>query len=313
MSHAPVLLAEVLGGLAPADGKLFVDGTFGRGGYTEALLRRSACRVVAIDQDAEAIAAGAELAKSYGARLQLIQGRFGSMVELLAGIGVSSVSGITLDLGVSSPQLDQPGRGFSFRFDGPLDMRMGQVGPTAADVVNTTEEADLASIIYRLGEERYARPIARAIVAARQARPIERTLELAEIVRSVVLKSGDKIDPATRTFQALRLHVNDEMGELDRGLAAAERLLEPGGRLAVVSFHSLEDRPVKNFLRARSAEHAGYSRHLPAAPARRAATFRLVGRNPVKPSTTELAANPRSRSARLRVAERTDAVIGGAL
>jgi len=304
--HAPVLLAEVLADLAPADGETFVDGTFGRGGYARALLAAARCRVEAIDRDPEAIAAGRALAEANPGRLALHLGRFGEMDRLVAG----PVDGIALDLGVSSPQLEDPARGFSFRADGPLDMRMGGEGPTAADVVNRLGEAELADIIYGLGEERHSRRVARAIVAARTRAPITRTGELAELVRSAVPRARDGIDPATRTFQALRLHVNDELGELDRGLGAAERLLRPGGRLAVVSFHSLEDRRVKRFLAERSGSAPGVSRHRPAPGpldrlADRPATFRLIRRKPAVPGAAEVAANPRARSARLRSAVRT--------
>lgn len=309
-AHAPVLLAEVVAALAPKTDGIYIDGTFGRGGYSRAILDAAPVRVIGIDRDQTAIDAGQALARSYDGRLTVLLGRFGTMAELMQAQGIATVAGVTLDLGVSSPQIDEPSRGFSFRFDGPLDMRMGQDGPTAADIVNETDEAELANIIYQLGEERLSRRVARAIVEARAAKPIERTSELAEIVRKVVPKSRDLIDPATRTFQALRLHVNDELGELDRGLSAAEALLEPGGRLAIVSFHSLEDRPVKNFLRDRSSEHAGYSRHMPGAPARRPATFRLISKKAIAPSAAEIAANPRARSAKLRVAERTDVSIG---
>ena len=219
----------------------------------------------------------------------------------------AGVDGVALDLGVSSPQLDEPERGFSFRFDGPLDMRMERAGPTAADLVNQLDERDLADLIHELGEERHARRIARAVVAARAQHPITRTLELAEIVRRAVPRAADGIDPATRTFQALRLEVNDEMTELDRGLSAAERLLAPGGQLAAVTFHSLEDRRVKAFLRTRSGADARPSRHVPAQRAARAPTFRLVQRKAIRPGAAEIAANPRARSARLRVGERTDA------
>lgn len=305
--HVPVLLAEVLQALAPRDGALYVDGTFGLGGYTRALLEAARCTVCGIDRDPRAIAAGAALAAQHPGRLQLFNGRFGDMERLLTARGVTQVDGVALDIGVSSPQIDEPARGFSFRHDGPLDMRMGDDGPTAADVVNTADEATLADIIERLGEERFARRIARAIVAARAQQPITRTLQLAEIVRGVVRRAPDGIDPATRTFQALRIYVNDEIGELRRGLAAAERLLVPGGRLAVVSFHSLEDREVKSFLRRRSGGEGGVSRHLPARTGGRAPSFTLLTRRAVRPSDAEIASNPRARSARLRAAERTAA------
>jgi 16S rRNA (cytosine1402-N4)-methyltransferase len=307
-AHRPVLLAVVLATLRPADGETHIDGTFGGGGYSEALLGAAASRVYAIDRDPDAIAAGAEIAARFPGRLTLIPGHFGDMAGLLGAHGVKRVDGIALDLGVSSMQLGEAPRGFSFRLDGPLDMRMDKTGPSAADVVNTLPEEQLAEIIAAYGEERFARRIARAIVAARAKAPITRTLQLAEIVRSAMpaaaRRAHDGIDPATRTFQALRIHVNDELGEIDRGLEAAEALLAPGGRLAVVTFHSLEDRKVKTFLAARSGRAPRVSRHLPEAEAK-PATFRLLGS--VKPKPEEIARNPRARSARLRAAERTDA------
>ncbi|MBP2315281.1 16S rRNA (cytosine(1402)-N(4))-methyltransferase RsmH [Azospirillum soli] len=307
--HVPVLLNEVVAALAPRDGGVYVDGTFGAGGYTRAILEAANCRVWGIDRDPQAIERGRQLAAAYPGRLEIVEGRFGDMGSLLAARGVESVDGVALDIGVSSPQIDEPERGFSFRFDGPLDMRMGRDGPTAADVVNTAEQDELADIIFHYGEERMARRVARAIVAARKDAPIERTRQLAEIVRSVVPKGkGDAIDPATRTFQALRIHVNDELGELRRGLAAAESLLKPGGRLAVVSFHSLEDREVKTFLKERSSPPPSPSRHAPTAPAdARAPSFRLLSRKPIGPTEAEASSNPRARSARLRAAERTAA------
>lgn len=302
--HIPVLLQEVMAALAPRDGGRYVDGTFGAGGYSQALLTSSDCQVVAIDRDPAAVARGQALVDRFPGRLTVLAGCFGDMDRL---VPPGPVDGIALDVGVSSPQIDDPQRGFSFRFDGPLDMRMGGDGPSAADIVNTTEESDLAHIIWLYGEERLSRRIARAIVERRKLSPLTRTTELAELVRGVVPKSKDGIDPATRTFQALRIQVNDELGELDRGLAAAERLLAPGGRLAVVSFHSLEDRTVKDFLRGRSGQLPSPSRHLPAAAAGPAATFRLLDRSGTKAGADETAVNPRARSARLRSAERTDA------
>jgi 16S rRNA (cytosine1402-N4)-methyltransferase len=306
-THIPVLLPEVLDALAPRNGAVYVDGTFGGGGYTQALLAAAHCTVCGIDRDPAAIAAGSALMTRFPGRLQLLNGRFGDMERLLAARGVTQVDGVALDIGVSSPQIDEPARGFSFRNDGPLDMRMGGDGPSAADVVNTLDEGALADIIHRYGEERHARRIARAIVAARQDAPITRTLQLAEIVRKVVRRSPDGIDPATRTFQAIRIYVNDEIGELRRGLAAAERLLAPGGRLAVVSFHSLEDREVKTFLRTRSGATEGVSRHLPAATKARAPSFTMLSRRAVRAADAEIGRNPRARSARLRGAERTAA------
>jgi len=303
--HVPVLLAEVVAAIAPRDGALYLDGTFGAGGYSRALLEAAACRVVAIDRDPAAVKAGAELVRSYRDRLTLIEGRFSEMETLLKPLGVVAVSGITLDLGVSSMQLDQPERGFTFRADGPLDMRMESKGETAAELVNTLPEAELTRIIRDYGEERFARRVARAILAARERAPITRTAQLAELVRRAVPAAGT-IDPATRTFQALRIAVNDELAELDRALAAAERLLAPGGRLAVISFHSLEDRRVKSFLRARSGNAPRGPRHLPAQRVREP-SFRLLARKGVVPSAAEIARNPRARSAHLRAAERTAA------
>ena len=307
--HISVLLDEVVDALSPRDGGVYVDGTFGAGGYARAILGRADCRVWGIDRDPEAIERGRKLALAYPGRLDIVEGRFGDMDRLLAEHGVESVDGVALDIGVSSPQIDEPERGFSFRFDGPLDMRMGRDGPTAADVVNTATQAELADIIFHYGEERMARRVARAIVAARLDAPFTRTKQLADVVRSVVPKGkGDAIDPATRTFQALRIHVNDELGELRRGLAAAESLLKPGGRLAVVSFHSLEDREVKTFLKERSSPPPSPSRHAPSlAVDARFPSFRLLSRKPIVPTESEAHSNPRARSARLRAAERTAA------
>lgn len=319
--HLPVLCDAVLAALAPRDGAVILDGTFGHGGYTEALLQAADCRVVAIDRDPAAATRARALAARYGDRLLFVPGCFGAMTALLSARGVSRLDGVTLDLGVSSMQLDQPERGFSFRADGPLDMRMdgpAGPGPSAADLVNGLDEATLADILYYLGEERAARRVAHALVEARAEAPIRRTATLAAIIRRVVRKSADGIDPATRSFQALRLAVNDELGELARGLMGAEALLAPGGRLAIVSFHSLEDRMVKTFLRDRADDAArGISRHLPPAPGSGRAgagaadqtqpTFATPQRRALRPDEAECRANPRARSARLRVAIRTDA------
>jgi 16S rRNA (cytosine1402-N4)-methyltransferase len=304
--HIPVLLDSVIDVLAPHDDAVYVDGTFGGGGYSEALLNAAHCRVFGIDRDPAAVRRGRDLAQRYGERLRILEGRFGDMAQLLASENTDPVAGIALDLGVSSTQLDTPERGFSFRFDGPLDMRMSGAGQSAADLVATLSESDLAEVIRALGEERFARRIARAIDAARQRRPIRRTTELAEIVRAAVPQSEPGQDPATRTFQALRIAVNDELGELDRGLAAAEQLLMPGGRLAVVSFHSLEDRRVKEFLRRRSDMAPRASRHRPVGT-ESPSSFTLLTRRAVKPSAAEIAHNPRARAARLRAAARTAA------
>lgn len=306
-AHRPVMLAEVLEVLAPRDGAIYVDGTFGAGGYSEALLQAADCRVWGIDRDPRAMACGSAMAARFPGRLRVIEGRFGEMDRLLAAENAIPVDGVALDLGVSSPQLDEPERGFSFRFDGPLDMRMSGQGPSAADVVNSLSESDLADIIYRYGEERRSRAVARAIVAARAQQPITRTLQLAEIVRGAVRGGGQDLDPATRTFQALRIYVNDELGELERGLHAAERILAPAGRLAVVSFHSLEDRAVKRFLRERSGRSPAPSRHQPAEAAGLPASFAPLFAGARRPSASEIENNPRARSARLRAAERTQA------
>jgi 16S rRNA (cytosine1402-N4)-methyltransferase len=318
--HTPVMLAEVLEILSPRDGGIYVDGTFGNGGYSRALLESAECRVWAIDRDPEAITRGRVLRERYPGRLSLVQGCFGDMEALVPGEIARRIDGIALDLGVSSMQVDTAERGFSFQKDGPLDMRMEGRGavegcPSASELVMTLSESQLADILYRYGEERQARRIARAIVAARQDRTIERTGQLAAIVRAVVRKGATgRIDPATRTFQALRIHVNDELGELERGLEAAERLLAPGGRIVVVSFHSLEDRITKAFLRARSETGGHASRHSPdsLSPCRLAgegssATFTLLFRGARKPGDAEIEINPRARSARLRAAVRTAA------
>jgi 16S rRNA (cytosine1402-N4)-methyltransferase len=305
--HVPVLRDEVLMALSPRPGGRYVDGTFGAGGYARAILEAAPdTRVWGIDRDPAAIERGRALAEAFPGRLRLIRGRFGDMAEIAAE--AVPADGVALDLGVSSPQVDDPARGFSFRADGPLDMRMGPDGPTAADLVAGLDEDELAETIRDLGEERHARRVARALVRARAEAPILTTGRLAEIVRRAVPRSDDGIDPATRTFQALRIRVNDELGEVARGLAAAERLLGPGGRIAVVSFHSLEDRMVKGFLKTRSGMVAAPSRHLPPDPtAMRPPTFRLLSRRPVVPGDAEVRANPRARSGRLRAAERTAA------
>lgn len=309
--HAPVMLDEVIAALNPRDGAIYVDGTFGGGGYSRALLEAAQCRVWGIDRDPEACARGQDMAGEFGGRLTMLSGRFGDMAALMASENVDAVDGVALDLGVSSFQIDQPERGFSFREDGPLDMRMSREGPSAADIVNTEAEGPLADIIYRYGEERRSRRIARAIVRARNEAPITRTARLAGIVRQcypAAAANANSIDPATRTFQALRIYVNDELGELARGLQSAEILLREGGRLAVVSFHSLEDRLVKTFLRERSGGTPRGSRHAPRNEAGAPApSFALAVRRAIAPSRDEVAGNPSARSARLRTATRTAA------
>jgi 16S rRNA (cytosine1402-N4)-methyltransferase len=305
--HLPVLLDAVLAALTPRDGAVYVDGTFGAGGYSAALLAAARCRVVGIDRDPAAIRRGGALASRHPGRLDLIEGHFGDMERLVGDApGPGPIAGVALDLGVSSPQLDDAGRGFSFRRDGPLDMRMGGDGETAADLVARLSESELADLIRRFGEERFARRIARAIVEARRAAPLRTTGQLAALVRAAVPTREAGIDPATRTFQALRIAVNDELDELDRGLAGAERLLMPGGRLAVVAFHSLEDARVKEFLRRHSGT-AAVSRHAPPPKGMPAPSFRLLTRRAIRPGADEIARNPRARSARLRAAERTAA------
>ena len=306
--HTPVLLAEVIAALAPADRAIYVDGTFGAGGYSRALLEAADCRVWATDRDPDARARGDALAADFPGRFTLLSGRFGDLEALLEQNGVRLVQGIALDLGLSSTQIADPVRGFSFASDGPLDMRMDTGGESAADLVDRASETELADIIFRYGEERRSRAVARAIVEARAVRPITRTGELAGIVRGVVRRARDGIDPATRTFQALRIAVNDELAEIDRVLSAAERLLAPAGRLAVVSYHSLEDRRVKNFLFLRAGRAARPSRHRPeAATNSPQPSFTLISRRAIRPDAAEIAANPRARSARLRIAERTAA------
>ncbi len=305
--HASVLLDEMLAALAPHDDAVYVDGTFGGGGYSEALLRAAHCRVVGIDRDPEAVRRGAAIAARHAGRLTVVEGRFGEMERLVALASPGPIAGVALDVGVSSYQLDDAGRGFSFRLDGPLDMRMGRDGASAADLVADLPQDELAELIRALGEERFARRVARAIVAARGRRPIRRTGELADIVRQALPKREPGIDPATRTFQALRIAVNDELGELDRGLAAAERMLMPGGRLAVVAFHSLEDARVKGFLQRRSGTAPRASRHLPPTAPPAAPSFALLSRRPIRPTPEEISRNPRARSARLRAAVRTAA------
>jgi 16S rRNA (cytosine1402-N4)-methyltransferase len=301
--HVPVLLAEVLAALDAPHGATIIDATFGAGGYSTALLERdAAARIVGFDRDPTAIADAAPLLARFGPRLLLVERPFAEMQAGCAAHGVASVDGVVLDIGVSSMQLDEAERGFSFRADGPLDMRMARDGRSAADLVNTLEEGALADLIHSYGEERFARPIARAIVAARRAEPITTTLQLAKIIGTVLKQRFGEIHPATRTFQALRIAVNDELGQLVQGLHAAEALLKEGGILAVVTFHSLEDRIVKQFFAARSGKGGG-SRHRPvqAGPA----TFALAGKWPVVPGEAEMAANPRARSAKLRAGRRT--------
>ncbi len=307
--HIPVMLPDVLDALQPRPHETYIDGTFGAGGYTRALLEKDDCRVVAFDRDPTAIAAGAALVEAFAPRLTLLHRPFGEMAEAIQEIGVEAVDGVVLDIGVSSMQIDQAERGFSFQSDGPLDMRMSCEGPSAADVVNGFEEEQIADIVYEYGEERRSRAIARAIVKARAIAPLTRTKDLADLVLRVFHgRKEDGRHPATRTFQGLRIFVNDELGELERALGAAEKILRPGGRLVLVTFHSLEDRIVKRFLAERSGKVDQGSRYLPQKNVQLSPpSFRLVNSRPLTPQKGELDVNPRARSARLRAAIRTDA------
>jgi len=302
--HIPVLGQPAVEFLKVHDGGVYIDGTFGAGGYTRAILAAADCKVIGIDRDQTAIATSADLVENAKGRLVLTEDTFSNLDTIAREAGYENVDGVVLDLGVSSMQLDTAGRGFSFRLDGPLDMRMGGAGPSAADIVNAASERDLANIIFILGEERHSRGVARAILKARASARIETTRALADIVASVVRGRPGDIHPATRTFQALRIFVNDELGELVAGLQAAERILKSGGRLAVVSFHSLEDRVVKSFFADRS-ETRGGSRHAPQVE-RPAPTFNVLTKRPVVADQNELERNPRARSAKLRAAERTN-------
>ncbi|MBS4074383.1 16S rRNA (cytosine(1402)-N(4))-methyltransferase RsmH [Ameyamaea chiangmaiensis] len=309
--HVPVMMGEVLESLAPRAGGLYVDGTFGGGGYTRAILAAAHCGVRAIDRDPDAVARGVALADALAGhegerRLEILQGPFGTLSDLLHDAGVSAVDGIVFDLGVSSFQLDEAERGFSFRADGPLDMRMGRDGPSAADVVNHVSEAELADIFYHYGEERKARRVASAIVAARGESPITTTAQLAAIIRRVVPGDRSGIDPATRSFQGLRIHVNDELAQIEQAIAQSLDLLAPGGRLVVVSFHSLEDRIIKRAMQGATGRVPGPSRHAPGAMTSASARpeFSLLTSRAVRPTQDEARRNPRSRSARLRALER---------
>jgi 16S rRNA (cytosine1402-N4)-methyltransferase len=305
--HIPVLGRPTVEFLNVRAGGVYIDATFGAGGHTRAILAAADCNVIGIDRDQDAIARGADLVHSAGGRLVLVEDRLSNLQAVAHARGHDAVDGVVFDLGVSSMQLDEAARGFSFRHDGPLDMRMGRTGATAADVVARASERELGTIIATLGEERHARSIARAVIARRRAAPIRTTRALADIIAGLVHARPGAIHPATRTFQALRIFVNDELAELAAGLAAAERVLKPGGRLVVLAFHSLEDRITKSFLVGRSRPSAP-SRHRPelrAAPP----TFCILTSRPIVPDEAEISANPRARSAKLRAAERTDAPI----
>jgi 16S rRNA (cytosine1402-N4)-methyltransferase len=303
--HMPVLRNESITYLAPRDGGVYLDGTFGGGGYSEAILNAASCTVWAIDRDPAAITRGAALAARHPARLHLIEGRIGNLLPLLAEAGITALDGAVFDLGLSSYQIDDAARGFSFRADGPLDMRMDGSGRTAADLVNMLPEDRLAEILFQFGEERRARAVARAIVARRAERAFTTTADLATVIRSVVWPDKSGIDPATRSFQALRIEVNEELTEIEAALDQAARLLTPGGRLVVVSFHSLEDRIVKRFMAASAGRAPAPSRHDPAGLSTKAQPrFRLLTKGVVTPDDTETRNNPRARSARLRAIEK---------
>jgi 16S rRNA (cytosine1402-N4)-methyltransferase len=313
----------MLSALAPKAGETYIDATFGAGGYSRAILEAADCSVIAFDRDPNAVRDATALCEQFPNRLTVVEAPF-SRLEEVARVYLSTSpepgrptvftapGGIVLDIGVSSMQLDEAGRGFSFQSDGPLDMRMSQSGPTAADFVNSAEETEIAGVLFELGDEHKSRAIARAIVRARLAKPIERTLELADIVsRALHGRRPEGRHPATRTFQALRIHVNDELGELEQALVQAERILAPGGRLVVVTFHSLEDRIVKRFLAMRSGKSPRGSRHLPETMKFSEPSFRIFNSRPLTPGKGELDVNPRSRSARLRAAVRTEAPAWG--
>ena len=305
--HIPVLLSEVATAMAPRDGGVYVDGTFGAGGYAQKLLAAAECTVLAIDRDPTAFVFAAPLKDQFGDRLVCLEGCFGNMGELVAAAGYQTVDGVMLDLGVSSMQLDQAERGFSFMKDGPLDMRMAQDGPSAADLIATMSEAEIANVLFLYGEERASRRIAKAIVKARAAAPITTTLELADLIAGQLPRSKPgQSHPATRSFQAIRIAVNGEYDALYQGLMASERALKPGGKLAVVTFHSTEDRMVKRFLQMRAGTTGNANRYAPEAEQETPA-FTLKSRKAIGPDAQELEENPRSRSAKLRVAIRSDA------
>ena len=301
--HIPVLRDQAVNMLQPRDGGVYLDGTFGGGGYALAILQAAHCTLWAIDRDPAAIARGMQLAASYPGQLHIVEGRISMLLDLLNAAGISALDGAVFDLGVSSYQIDDPARGFSFRNDGPLDMRMGKTGITAAMLVNTISESELADILYAFGEEKASRRIAKSIVERREEQKFETTADLANLIRSVVRPDKSGIDPATRSFQALRIAVNEELEDIAAGLSQAAALLAPGGRLVVVSFHSLEDRIVKRFMAQAAGRAGGASRHDPASLLNAAAPkFRLL--TSLVPEPAEIRANPRARSARLRAMER---------
>jgi 16S rRNA (cytosine1402-N4)-methyltransferase len=308
-THIPVMLGEVLAKLQPTKDEVFVDGTFGAGGYARGILQTAGTRVIAIDRDPTAIAAGQALVTEAAGRLALVHSTFDELEDVLAEQGITKVDGVVFDVGVSSMQIDQADRGFSFMRDGPLDMRMSLAGPTAADHLNRMKQDDIANVIYILGDEPRSRAIARAIVAARDAAPLVTTLDLVRAVEKATgpQRAKDRIHPATKTFQAIRIFVNAELAQLARGLSAAERVLKENGRLVVVTFHSLEDRIVKRFFASRSGKSEGQSRFLPEATNTRAPSFLLLEKGALAAGDDESEINPRARSAKLRVGRRTAA------
>lgn len=308
-SHIPVLISPLIAEVSPVSG-VWLDGTFGAGGYARALLEAGATRVIGVDRDPDVLAKAALWADEFGDAIDLRQGRFSNLDDIARDADAPALDGVVLDIGVSSMQIDQAERGFSFMADGPLDMRMSQSGPSAADLVNTIGESDLADILYNYGEERASRRIARNIVAARKLGTIATTAQLSAIIeKSLPRPKPNQPHSATRSFQALRIAVNDELGELVRGLIAAEAILRPGGFLAVVTFHSLEDRIVKRFIQARSGSAPRANRYAPEAVPD-APRFEKITRRAITADDQELAANPRARSAKLRVAKRLDAPAG---
>lgn len=314
--HIPVLFKPMLDMLSPQDGDVMVDGTFGAGGYSRGIMEAADCTVIGIDQDPDAITGARPMLREFGPRLQLVHGPYSDMEAHVASVakscglangGQEGIDGVVLDIGVSSMQLDQERRGFSFRHNGPLDMRMSQSGPTAADLVNGLSEEEIATVLWRFGDEKKSRLIARAITARREETPFTETGDLASLIEKVVgKKPKDKIHPATRSFQALRIYLNDELGQLLAGLNAAARLLKPGGRLVVVSFHSLEDRIVKSFMRLSAGRVPNQSRHLPDVKKEILPSFRIINPKPLKAEEAEIALNPRARSAVLRAAVRLE-------
>ena len=301
--HIPVLLKEALNALSIKDEEFYIDATFGLGGYTKAILEENNCKVLAIDCDPEAEIIAAQLKKDFKNRFFFINGKFSQIIKFAKSLGIVKVAGVIFDLGVSSPQLDQKNRGFSFRLEGPLDMRMSKKGATAEEFINKVDENTLANIIYELGDEVFSRRIAKNIIRERSLKTISNTIQLASIIRNCIPKKNHKIDPATKTFQAIRIYLNDEISELENGLIAAEQILKPSGVLAAVSFHSIEDRIIKKFF-LKSSKNNPISRHLPHANIN-SHSLKIITKKPILPSSKEILINKRSRSAKLRVAERT--------